>query len=161
MSAADAFTRATITALSASVRVTGPLADLMYRVFPSTLSMVPATRWVCCCADAVETANTAVKAAAATILIVIMSHLPNGDTPASIQRSAGIAKEAERGACAFPKSPPARPRPAFAYRPRFRVRRRSAAVLGPLRPSAEASPGRMSRTSPHQFTGGKAGRQPG
>src|ERR1700722_20180690 len=118
MSAADAFIRATINALSASVRVTGPLADLMYRVLPSTLSMVPATRWVCCCADAVETANTAVKAAAATIRIVIISHLPNGDTPASIQRSAGIAKEAERGACEIPTTPPARPRLAFAYRPR-------------------------------------------
>jgi hypothetical protein len=45
MSAADAFTRATISALSASVRLTGPLADLMYRVLPSTLSIVPATRW--------------------------------------------------------------------------------------------------------------------
>jgi len=72
MSAAVAFTRATITALSVSVRVTGPLADLMYSVLPSTLSMVPATRWVCCCAHAVETANTAARAAAAITLIVLI-----------------------------------------------------------------------------------------
>src|SRR5258707_278376 len=63
---------------SASVRVTGPLADLMYSVLPSTLSMVPATRWVCCYADAVETANTAAKATAATIRIMLMSDLPKG-----------------------------------------------------------------------------------
>jgi hypothetical protein len=75
MSAAEALTRATITALSASVRVTGPLADLMYSVLPSTLSMVPATRRLCCCADAVETANTAVKAATAMIRMVLMSDL--------------------------------------------------------------------------------------
>src|SRR6267142_5660545 len=56
MSAADAFTRATISALSASVRLTWPLADLMYRVLPSTLSIVPATRWACC-AEAVETSQ--------------------------------------------------------------------------------------------------------
>jgi hypothetical protein len=35
MWAAVAFTRATVTALSVSVRVTGPLADLMYSVLPS------------------------------------------------------------------------------------------------------------------------------
>src|SRR6266853_1757333 len=79
MSAAVAFTRATISALSASVRVTGPLADLMYSVLPSTLSIVPATRWVCCCAHAVETANAAAKAAAAIIRIVLISDLPKGD----------------------------------------------------------------------------------
>src|SRR5215470_2998564 len=79
MSAADAFTRATTSALSASFSVTGPLADLMYNVLPSTLSMVPATRWVCCCAHAVETANTAAKAAAAMIRIVLISDLPKGD----------------------------------------------------------------------------------
>src|SRR6266446_6385044 len=56
MSAAVAFTRATITALSASVRMTGPLADLMYSVLLSTLSMMPATRWVCCCSHAEHTA---------------------------------------------------------------------------------------------------------
>src|ERR1700693_1285420 len=74
MSAADAFTRATIIALSSSVRLTGPLADLMYRVLPSTLSIVPATRWACC-AEAVETANTVAKAAAVKIRIVLMSGL--------------------------------------------------------------------------------------
>src|SRR5258707_11051475 len=79
MSAADAFTRATISALSASVRLTGPLADLMYRVLPSTLSIVPATRWACC-AEAVETANTVAKAAAVKIRIVLMSGLPKGVT---------------------------------------------------------------------------------
>src|SRR5258707_5775836 len=79
MSAADAFTRATISALSASVRLTGPLADLMYRVLPSTLSIVPATRWACC-AEAVETANTVAKAAAVKIRIVLMSGLPKGLT---------------------------------------------------------------------------------
>src|ERR1700722_15222306 len=97
MSAAEAFTRATITALSASVSVNGPLADLMYSVLPSTLSMVPATRWVCCCADVVETANTVAKAAAATIRVVIMSDLPRSETRLSIQRSAGIAKQANGG----------------------------------------------------------------
>src|SRR5712672_363335 len=76
MSAADAFTRATTSALSASFSVTGPLADLMYNVLPSTLSRVPATRWVGCCAHAVETANTAAKAAAVIIRIVLMSVLP-------------------------------------------------------------------------------------
>src|ERR1700730_18435948 len=79
MSAAVAFTRATISALSASVRGTGPLADLMYSVLPSTLSIVPPTRWVCCCAHAVATANAAAKAAAAIIRIVLISDLPNGD----------------------------------------------------------------------------------
>src|SRR5436190_24118730 len=78
MSAADAFTRATTSALSASFSVTGPLADLMVNVLPSTLSRVPATRWVACCAHAVETANTAAKAAAVTIRIVLMSILPLG-----------------------------------------------------------------------------------
>src|SRR5258708_2636058 len=72
MSAAVAFTRATISALSASVRVTGPLADLMYSVLPSILSIVPATRWVCCCAHAVETANTAAKEGAAQITILLI-----------------------------------------------------------------------------------------
>src|SRR6266849_3019454 len=94
MSAAVAFTRATISALSASVRVTGPPADLMYSVLPSTLSIVPATRWVCCCAHAVETANTAAKAAAAIIRIVLISDLPKGDmqaehTPVSPDGEAG------------------------------------------------------------------------
>src|SRR5260370_9057545 len=79
MSAADAFSRATISALSASVRLTGPLADLMYRVLPSTLSIVPATRWACC-PEAVETANTVAKAAAVKIRIVLMSGLPKGVT---------------------------------------------------------------------------------
>src|SRR5258707_12688264 len=78
MSAADAFTRATTSALSASFSVTGPLADLMYNVLPSTLSRVPATRWVGCCAHAVETANTAAKAAAVIIRIVLMFILPMG-----------------------------------------------------------------------------------
>src|SRR3954447_22506079 len=78
MSAADAFTRATTSALSASFSVTGPLADLMYNVLPSTLSRVPATRWVGCCAHAVETATTAAKAAAVIIRIVLMSILPMG-----------------------------------------------------------------------------------
>src|SRR3984893_5366340 len=94
MSAAVAFTRATISALSASVRVTGPLADLMYSVLPSTLSIVPATRWVCCCAPAVETAHAAAKAAAAIIRIVLISDLPKGDmraehTPVSPDGEAG------------------------------------------------------------------------
>src|SRR5262249_18036908 len=78
MSAADAFTRATTSALSASFSVTGPLTDLMYNVLPSTLSRVPATRWVGCCAHAVETANTAAKAAAVIIRIVLISDLPKG-----------------------------------------------------------------------------------
>src|SRR5215472_5804495 len=57
--------------------MTGPLAALMYSVLPSTLSRVPATRWaVGCCADAVETANTATRAAAVMIRIVLMSVLP-------------------------------------------------------------------------------------
>src|ERR1700722_7536930 len=99
MSAAEAFTRATITALSASVSVTGPLADLMYSVLPSTLSMVPATRWVCCCAHAVETANTAATVAAAITLIVLISDLPKGVTYGlSIHPSARMAKPAQRGA---------------------------------------------------------------
>src|SRR5215468_4422453 len=103
MSAAVAFTRATMTALSASVRVTGPLADLMYSVLPSTLSMVPATRWVCCWAHAVETANTATKVAAATIRIVLISDLPKGNaraehTAVSPDREAGAkgAREAPK-----------------------------------------------------------------
>src|SRR6266849_5718029 len=94
MSAAVAFTRATISALSVSVRVTGPLADLMYSVLPSTLSIVPATRWVCCCAHAVETANAAAKAATAIIRIVLISDLPKGamraeHTPVSPDGEAG------------------------------------------------------------------------
>ena len=49
---------------------------LMYSVLPSTLSRVPATRCVVgCCADAVETANTAAKATALMIRIVLMSVL--------------------------------------------------------------------------------------
>src|SRR5499433_4608999 len=78
MSAADAFTRATTSALSASFSVTGPLADLMYNILPSTLSRVPATRCVGCCAHAVETAIAAAKAAAVIIRIVLMSFLPMG-----------------------------------------------------------------------------------
>jgi len=71
--------RATTSALSASFSMTGPLAALMYSVLPSTLSRVPATRCVVgCCADAVETANTAAKAAAVMIRIVLMSVLPMG-----------------------------------------------------------------------------------
>src|ERR1700719_1729052 len=102
MSAAVAFTRATISALSASVRVTGPLADLMYSVWPSTLSIVPAPRWVCCGAHAVETANAAAKAAAAIIRIVLISDLPKGDmrgehTPVSPDGEAG-AEGGERSA---------------------------------------------------------------
>src|SRR5215470_432457 len=94
MSAAVAFTRATISALSASVRVTGPLADLTYSVLPSTLSMVPATRWGCCCAHAVETANTAASAAAVMIRIVLISDLQQGNiraehTPVRPGREAG------------------------------------------------------------------------
>ena len=58
---------------------TGPPADLMYSVLPSILSMVPATRWVCCCAHAVETANTAAKAVTAMIRIMFISDLPKGD----------------------------------------------------------------------------------
>src|SRR5258708_5619493 len=97
MSAAVAFTRATISALSVSVRVTGPLADLMYSVLPSTLSIVPATRWVCCCAHAVETANAAAKAATAIIRIVLISDLPKGDmraehTPVSPDGEAGAER---------------------------------------------------------------------
>src|ERR1700729_786651 len=91
MSAADAFTRATIIALSASVRLTGPLADLMYRVLPSTLSIVPATRWACC-AEAVETANTVAKAAAVKIRIVLMSGLPRVTRGPTIHPPARIAK---------------------------------------------------------------------
>src|ERR1700733_11887837 len=93
MSAADAFTRATISALSASVRLTGPLADLMYRVLPSTLSIVPATRWACC-AEAVATTNTVAKAAAVKIRFVLMSVLPKGyvrveNTPAGADSEGG------------------------------------------------------------------------
>src|SRR5260370_33607175 len=81
MSAADALIRATTSALSASFSMTGPLAALMYSVLPSTLSRVPATRCVVgCCADAVETANTAAKAMAVMIRIVLMSVLPMGVT---------------------------------------------------------------------------------
>src|SRR5438128_4154180 len=83
MSAADALIRATTSALSASFTMTGPLAALMYSVLPSTLSRVPATRCVVgCCADAVETANTAAKAAAVIIRIVLMSVLPMGERAA-------------------------------------------------------------------------------
>src|SRR5712671_3628266 len=107
MSAADAFTRATISALSASVRLTGPLADLMYRVLPSTLSIVPATRWACC-AEAVETAKTVAKAAAAIIRIVLISDLPRGNAlvtrALSIHLSARMAKQAQRGAREIPGS---------------------------------------------------------
>src|ERR1700722_18228190 len=61
--------------------MTGPLAALMYSVLPSTLSRVPATRCVVgCCADAVETANTAARATAVMIRIVLMSVLPMGVT---------------------------------------------------------------------------------
>src|SRR3954470_20560110 len=81
MSAADALIRATISALSASFRTTGPLAALMVSVLPSTFSRVPATRCAAgCCADAVETANTAAKAAAVMIRMVFMSFLPMGVT---------------------------------------------------------------------------------
>src|SRR5580704_1417684 len=81
MSAADALIRATTSVLSASFSMTGPLAALMYSVLPSTLSRVPATRCVVgCCADAVETANTAAKATAVIIRIVLMSVLPMGVT---------------------------------------------------------------------------------
>src|ERR1700689_2376240 len=98
MSAAVAFTRTTTSALSASVRVTGPLADLMYSVLPSTLSMVPATRWVCCWAHAVETANTAARAAAAITLIELISDLPKGVTcELSIHPAARMAKQAQKG----------------------------------------------------------------
>src|SRR5215831_14294843 len=102
MSAADAFTRATINALSVSVRLTGPLADLMYRVLPSTLSMVPATRWVCCWAHAVETANTATKVAAAIIRTVLISDLPKGNAQAE-HTTIGPDREAgaKRGARKF------------------------------------------------------------
>src|SRR6266849_5394411 len=95
MSAADAFTRATISALSASVRLTGPLADLMYRVLPSTLSIVPATRWACC-AEAVENANTVAKAAAVRIRIVLMSGLPKGVTRGAENTPAGADSEGVR-----------------------------------------------------------------
>src|ERR1700674_4999910 len=78
MSATDALATPTIRALSASLRVSGPLADLMYSVLPSTLSMVPLTRWVCC-ADAVETANTVAKAAAVRIRIVLILDLQRGN----------------------------------------------------------------------------------
>src|SRR5262249_6886407 len=79
MSAADALIRATTSALSASFSMTGPLAALMYSVLPSTLSRAPATRCVVgCWADAVETANTAAKAAAVMIRMVLMSVLPMG-----------------------------------------------------------------------------------
>src|SRR6516165_5086811 len=98
MSAADAFTRATINALSVSVRLTGPLADLMYRVWPSTLSMVPATRWVCCWAHAVETANTAAKPAAAIIRIVLMFDLQRGNVRAE---HTPVGPDGETGAVSF------------------------------------------------------------
>src|ERR1700734_2264744 len=102
MSAADAFTRATTSALSASVRLTGPLADLMYRVLPSTLSMVPATRWAC--AEAVETAITVAKAATVRIRIVLMSDLQGvagpQDTPA------GTESEGPRGTDLTPLAAP-------------------------------------------------------
>src|ERR1700730_1831901 len=78
MSATDAFTTPTIRALSASFRGSGPLAALMYSVLPSTLSMVPLTRWVCC-AEAVETANTVAKAAAVRIRIVLILNLQRGN----------------------------------------------------------------------------------
>src|SRR5712671_1708854 len=101
MSAADAFTRATISALSASVRLTGPLADLMYRVLPSTLSIVPATRWACC-AEAVETANTVAKAAAVRVRIVLMSDLPKGVTHGQRIASAGADSEGPRAGRRLP-----------------------------------------------------------
>src|SRR5579871_1953249 len=83
MSAADALIRATISALSASFRTTGPLAALMYSVLPSTLSRVPATRCVAgCCADALEIANTAARAAAVKIRMVLISFLPLGSRAA-------------------------------------------------------------------------------
>src|SRR5712672_217898 len=97
MSAADAFTRATTSALSASFSVTGPLADLMYNVLPSTLSRVPATRWVGCCAHAVETANTAAKAAAVMIRIVLMSVLPMVYRAAEHTAVSPDGEEAQRG----------------------------------------------------------------
>src|SRR3974390_2256633 len=75
MSVADAFITPTISALSASFKVTGPLAALIYSVLPSTLSMVPLIPWVCC-AEAVATANTVAKAAAVRIRIVLMSQSP-------------------------------------------------------------------------------------
>src|SRR5215467_11139184 len=97
MSAADAFTRATTSALSASFSVTWPLADLMYNVLPSTLSRVPATRWVGCCAHAAETANTAAKAAAVIIRIVLMSVLPMGYRAAEHTAVSPDGEEAQRG----------------------------------------------------------------
>src|SRR5262252_413040 len=97
MSAADAFTRATTSALSASFSVIGPLADLIYNVLPSTLSRVPATRWVGCCAHAVETAKTAAKAAAVIIRIVLMSVLPMVYHAAEHTAVSPDAEEAQRG----------------------------------------------------------------
>src|SRR5262245_19566642 len=107
MSAADDLIRATISALSASFSVTGPLAALMYSVLPSTLSRVPATRCaVGCCADAVETANTAARAAAVMIRILLMSVLPMGlraveHTPIGPNGEAGA--EGARPSARFPE----------------------------------------------------------
>src|SRR5438477_10303172 len=99
MSAADALIRATISELSASFNMTGPLAALMVSVLPSTLSRVPATRCVAgCCADEVETANTAAKAAAVMIRMMLMSFLQWGNARPSIHRSARLVKRAQRGA---------------------------------------------------------------
>src|SRR5882672_2428392 len=97
LGAPDAFTRATTSALSLSFSVTGPLADLMYNVLPSTLSRVPATRWVGCCAHAVETANTAAKAAAVIIRIVLISVLPMGYRAAEHTAVSPDGEEAQRG----------------------------------------------------------------
>src|ERR1700758_485061 len=108
MSAADALIRATTSALSASFSMTGPLDALMYSVLPSTLSRVPATRCVAgCCADAVETANTAIRAAAVMIRMMLMSVLPiryraAQHTPIGPNGEAGA--EAARLSARFPES---------------------------------------------------------
>src|SRR5579864_2617531 len=93
MSAMVAFTTPTISALSASVSVTGaPSGPLISSVLPSTFSIVPFTRCVCC-ADALVTAMAAAKAAAVKIRMVFMSFLPRvGAGKGRLHRGTGDAK---------------------------------------------------------------------
>src|SRR5215470_19251316 len=73
MSASDAFTTLTTTALPMSASVAGaPSRVFSVSVLPSTFSMVPRSRTVCCCASADVVAYAATKAAAASAYAVIL-----------------------------------------------------------------------------------------
>ena len=72
MSAMDAFNTPTTAALGVSISVIeAPVGGLTNSVLPSTFSMVPRTRCVCC-AEAVVTANAAANAATVKIRVVFI-----------------------------------------------------------------------------------------